>query len=291
MKNSKKVLSALVLGTVFCSSLVGCGSSKKVTFVTEGKLTIVTSSDFAPYEFIDLTKQGQEKFVGSDMSFARHLAKELNVELVIKAMDFEQLLTAVEAGKADLAIAGLSYTEERAAYLFSDCYYGVGDGGQVVITTKANESKYNSLESLNSSSVKVAAQAGALQPTLVKEQIPNATLVEITDLTAALTQLKQGTYDAIAIASNVFQTWQTTNNDLVLAATFDYEDTGSYAVAKSGNNQLIDAINPIIAKVATKDSTTGKTMYDVWTDEANELFEKLGSNAAEENPTDDVIEL
>ena len=224
------------------------------------------------------------------MSLARYLAKELKLELVIKAMDFDQLLTAVSSSKADLAIAGLSYPEDRAAYLFSDCYYGVGDGGQVVITTKANASKYTSLDSLNVSSVKIAAQSGALQSDLVKSQLPNANLIQVTDLTAALTQLKDGTFDAIAIASNVYQAWALTDSEITQVASFDYEDTGSYAVAAPGNSSLINAINPIIAKVQEKNSE-GNTMYDVWAEEASALFEKLGSNAAEVNPDDDIIEL
>ena len=291
----KKLLSAVLVGagiTLACSGLVSCGGSKKdeLNLVTKGKLTVVTSSDFAPYEFIDLTKTGQDKFVGSDMSLARYLAKELKLELVIKAMDFDQILTALSSSKADLAISGISYTEDRAAYLFSDCYYGVGDGGQVVITTKANAPKYTSLESLNVSSVKIAAQTGALQADLVKSQLPSATLVQVTDLTAALTQLKDGTFDAIAMASNVYQAWALTDPDITQVATFDYEDTGSYAVAAPGNTSLINAINPLIAKVQEKNEE-GKTMYDIWTDEANALFEQLGSNASEENPDDDIIEL
>ena len=287
----KKILSVLViLLCVFFLFSCKKDEDKDLGLVEKGKLIVVTSSDYAPYEFIDLTKSGQEKFVGSDMALAKYLADKLGLELVIKAMDFNALLTALDSGKADLAIAGLSYTEERAAYMFSSCYYGDGDGGQIVVTLKENIEKYNSLESLNVSDNKIAAQNGALQVGLVKSQLPNASLIEITDLDNALTMLKNKTYDSIAIASNVAQAWMATNDDIAICATFDYEDTGSYCVAAPNKKALIDAINPYIEGEVAKEKN-GKTLYDTWIDEAQALFIALGDNAKEENPEDESGDL
>ena len=175
--------------------------------------------------------------------------------------------------------------------MFSSCYYGDGDGGQVVVTLKTNSDKYNSLASLNVAENKIAAQNGALQVGLVKTQLPNASLIEITDLDNALTLLKNGTYDSIAIASNVAQTWMATNDEIVIAGTFDYEDTGSYAVAAPKSKALIDAINPIIEQEVAKVKENGKTTYEVWVEEAQALFVALGDNAAEENPDDESGDL
>ena len=288
-----KKLFSLLLVLVCIFSLCACKKDKDddLGLVEKGKLIVVTSSDYAPYEFIDLTKTGQDKFVGSDITLAKYLANKLGLTLEIKAMDFNALLTALDSGKADLAIAGLSYTEDRAAYMFSSCYYGDGDGGQVVVTLKANSDKYNSLASLNVAENKIAAQNGALQVVLVKTQLPNASIIEITDLDNALTLLKNGTYDSIAIASNVAQTWMATNDEIVIAGTFDYEDTGSYAVAAPNSKALIDAINPIIEQEVAKVKENGKTTYEVWVDEAQALFVALGDNAAEENPDDESGDL
>lgn len=287
----KRIFSMLVI--LFCLVFsIGCkkNNDKDLGLVEKGKLIVVTSSDYAPYEFIDLTKTGQDKFVGSDMALARYLADKLGLELIIKAMDFNALLTALDSGKADLAIAGLSYTEERAAYLFSSCYYGDGDGGQIVVTLKENLDKYNSLEALNVKENKIAAQNGALQVGLVKSQLPNASLIEITDLDNALTMLKNKTYDSIAVASNVAQAWMATNDDIAICATFDYEDTGSYCVSSPDKKALIDAINPYIEKEVTK-VTNGKSLYEAWIDEAQALFIALGDKAKEENPDEESGDL
>lgn len=286
----KKILFIITLFVLVFVGISCKKDDKDLGLVEKGKLIVVTSSDYAPYEFIDLTKSGQDKFVGSDIALAKYLADKLGLELVVKAMDFNALLTALSSGKADLAIAGLSYTEERAAYMFSTCYYGDGDGGQIVVTLKENSTKYNSLESLNVKENKIAAQNGALQVGLVKSQLPNATLVEITDLDNALTMLKNKTYDSIAIASNVAQAWMATNSDIVKCATFDYEDTGSYCVAAPNKTALIEAINKIIGEDVVK-VTNGKSLYETWIDEAQALFISLGENAAEENPDDESGDL
>lgn len=288
----KKLFCLLVL--FVCVFVLGaCKNSETndLGLVEKGKLIVVTSSDYAPYEFVDLTKTGQDKFVGSDIALAKFLANKLDLTLEIKAMDFNALLTALDSRKADLAIAGLSYTEERAAYLFSSCYYGDGDGGQVVVALKENSSKYNSLEKLNVKENKIAAQNGALQVGLVQTQLPNASLIEITDLDNALTMLTNKTYDSIAIASNVAQAWMLTNDDIEIVATFDYEDTGSYAVAAPNAKALITAINPIIEGEVTKIVKDNKTLYETWIDEANILFIALGDNASEANPDDESGDL
>ena len=290
----KKILSLLVL-VIVIFSFSACKKEnedkKDLGLVEDGKLIVVTSSDYAPYEFIDLTKTGQDKFVGADITFAKYLATKLGLELEVKAMDFSALLTALDSKKADLAIAGLSYTEDRAAYMFSSCYYGDGDGGQVVVALKENASKYTSLEDLNVSDNKIAAQNGALQVTLVKEQLPNASLIEITDLDNALTMLKNGQYDSIAISANVAQSWLTNDDNLTIVGTFVYDDSGSYAVAAPNNMALIEAINPIIEDEVSKTQTNGKTLYETWIEEAQALFASLGDNAAEENPDDESGDL
>ena len=82
-----------------------------------------------------------------------------------------------------------------------------------------------------------------------------------------------------------------TNTDIVIAATFDYEDTGSYAVAAPKSNALIKAINPIIEGEVAKTYKDGKTLYETWVDEAQTLFIALGDNASEANPDDESGDL
>ena len=90
------------------------------------QLVVATNTPFAPFEY----KEGN-KFCGIDIEIASLIAEKIGAELVIKDMDFDAVLTAVEQGSADIAMAGLTYSEDRAKTVnFSDTYY---NASQVVI--------------------------------------------------------------------------------------------------------------------------------------------------------------
>lgn len=82
-----------------------------------GKLIVATSPDFAPQEFIDDSKKGQEQYVGSDILMAQYIADQLGVELEIQAMDFAMVLSSVDLGESDMAISGFGWKEDRRGFL------------------------------------------------------------------------------------------------------------------------------------------------------------------------------
>jgi polar amino acid transport system substrate-binding protein len=111
---------------------------------TDGQLTVATSPDFAPMEFVDLSRSGDEQYVGFDILLAKDIANKLNKELVIKPMSFDAVQAAVQTGSVDMGISGFSWTEERAENYFLTRWYKAGENEteQTVITTKANEGKF-----------------------------------------------------------------------------------------------------------------------------------------------------
>ena len=124
----------ILLAAALLLSAVGCKKQTK-------KLTVAMSPDFAPLEFVDTSKSGQEQYVGFDVTLANYLAKELGMELEIKPMSFDACMTAVQLGSVDMAISGFSWKPDRAEnFLLSD-YYIAGDNEtqQSVITVKAKE--------------------------------------------------------------------------------------------------------------------------------------------------------
>lgn len=290
----KKLLTVL-LAALMVFTLAACGGSKddtpttdnetkevitkigEYTLVNPGYLTVTVSTDFAPYEFVDLTKSGQDKYVGSDISFAKYVAEYLGLELMIKPMDFDYAQTAVNSGISDIAISGISYTDERAAsYLFTDCYYATSDGGQVVVVAAKNKDVYKTLEDLNKADVKVAAQNGALQQSLVAEQLPNAEMKKVDNLNDAYDALVKDAIQAVAVDSIVGSTLANSDPDkyAVVEEWFKWETEGNYGMVKQGNTDLADAINKAIASME-------KDQYEKWIDEADALFAQLGDNAAE----------
>ena len=86
---------------------------------SKDQLVVATNAEFAPFEY----KEG-DKFYGIDMEIAKLLADKLGRELVIVDMAFDAVLLSVQQQKADIGMAGLTVTEERAKQVdFSDPYY------------------------------------------------------------------------------------------------------------------------------------------------------------------------
>ena len=230
------------------------------------EFVVAMSPDFAPMEFIDLAKSGEDQYVGFDVILAKYLAKEMNVKLVIKPMSFDACMAAVQTGQADAAISGFSWTAERAENFEITDYYVAGDNEteQVLITTKANAGKFTTVESLQGK--KVGAQGGSLQELLVKEQlgsvIDGGEAVLYTDLGLAVEALITGKIDALAVAHGNGEAYISQNEDKLDWAGFDFVVEEKYKnnviLVQKGNTELCAKINAALAKAMAAD------LYDGW---------------------------
>ena len=89
----------------------------------DGVLSVALSPDFAPMEFVDSSKSGQEQYVGFDVTLAKYIADYIGVELNVEPMSFDACQTAVYTASVPMSISGYSWTEERAEnYELSDYY-------------------------------------------------------------------------------------------------------------------------------------------------------------------------
>ncbi len=106
-----------------CTHYFGDGEPVGVTSAVEDpskdQLVVATNAEFEPFEY----KKG-DQFYGIDMEVVKALADSLGKELVIKDMKFEAVVLSVQQGKADIAAAGLTVTDDRAAQVnFTNSYY------------------------------------------------------------------------------------------------------------------------------------------------------------------------
>ncbi|MDE6863830.1 MAG: transporter substrate-binding domain-containing protein, partial [Eubacterium sp.] len=106
-----------------CTHYFGDGEPVGVTSAVEDaskdQLVVATNAEFEPFEF----KKG-DQFYGIDMEVVKALADSLGKELVIKDMKFDAVVLSVQQGKADIAAAGLTVTDDRAAQVnFTNSYY------------------------------------------------------------------------------------------------------------------------------------------------------------------------
>ena len=272
----KKLISAaLVLAIVL--SFAGCNSSKKET------LKVATSPDFAPMEFVDSSKKGQESYVGFDITLAKYIAEGLGKELEIVPMSFDACQVAVEVGSVDMSISGFSWTAKRAEnYNMSDYYYaGDNETEQTIVTTKANEGKFTSAADF--SGKKIAAQTASLQLDLCKEQLPaDCEIVEVGDLTTAFLQLQNGDFDGIAVAVGQAKVFISNNAETTALSGFNFEvdpkSVGNVVLMPKGADELTAKVNEILAKAYNEG------LYEKWYADALELS---GVETAQEVSYDD----
>ena len=276
----KKIVSLVLAALMLASVLAGCGSSSANTstganseattgslkVVTAGKLTVATSPDFAPMEFMDPSKEGQDAYIGFDITLAKYIADSLGLELQIMPMSFDACQTAVYAGTADMAISGFSWTEERAQnYNVSD-YYHAGDNEdeQVLITLASNGDKYATADGLKGA--KIGAQNASLQQSLTTEQLTDSELVLFTDLGTGVLQLKNGDFDCIAVAKGNGDSIIANNPEIAMSGfkfVVDEKYTGNVILLQKGADALTEAVNAALA--------SSKDKWDGWYNDAKAL--------------------
>ena len=209
--------------------------------VNEGKLTMVTSPDFAPYEFYALDENDNPTLAGFDIALAQYIADKLGMELEIIPMDFKGTITELAAKKADIGMAGYSPDPEREdAMDFSDIYY---EGGQSFVTVQANKDLFPDLASTNKAEYQIGAQLGSIQADLAKENSPDADIVELSKVTDIIAELLSGKLDGAYIETLPAQAYAKNYPDLAVVLDVPYEAEGSVIGVCKGNGPLLAAIN------------------------------------------------
>ena len=242
----------------------------------DGVLYVTLSPDFAPMEFVDSSKDGQEQYVGFDVTLAKYIADYIGVDLVIEPMSFDACQTAVYTGSVPMSISGYSWTEERSEnYEISDYYYaGDNETEQVILIKKTDADKYTSAEDF--SGVDVGAQNASLQMNLLTSQLPDANPITIGDLGVGVLELQNGSIEALAVAKGNAEMILDSNPDLMICS-WEFEVAAEYEanviLITKGETALLNIVNEALAK-AYADG-----LYGTWYEDAVALAKS--ENAAE----------
>lgn len=234
-----------------------------ITTVTEGKLTVATSPDFAPYEFYAIGEDGTPQLAGFDMALAAYIADYLGLELEVIPVDFDGVLNELAAGNVDLGMAGLSPDPTRMdAMDFSDIYY---QGGQSFVTVQDKVDLFPDLESANKPEYSIGAQNGSIQLDLANEYTPDADIVPLVKVTDIVAELLSDKLDGAFIETAVAENYAITNPDLAVILDVPYDVEGSSVGVVKGNEALLAGVNLAIAAAIADGS------MDTFVAEANEL--------------------
>lgn len=263
MKINKKFTLIVVMILLVSLVLTACGGKKQGKTVKDikdaGKIVLGTSADYPPFEFHALI-DGEDQIVGFDIEIAKYIADKFEVELEISDMDFDSLITALGAGRVDMVIAGMNPDPERDAN-FSDIYY---EANLAVLVAKDNPLNIGSENDLEGK--KIGVQIGTTQ-----EDVANGlNAEEVLSLTSnydLVMNLKSNKIDCAIMETPVAEAFAKNNDDLIMVEGLEI-DSGSDGVAiavKTGNDELTEEINKILAEIKEKG------LLDEWMAEADEL--------------------
>lgn len=221
-------------------------------------LTIATSADFPPFEYHEII-DGKDAITGFDIELIQEIGKELGMEVKIEDMSFDGVIPAVETGKVDLGISGISYTEKRAEKVdFSDPYYY---SAQTILIKKDAE-KITTIDQLKE---KVVGSQLATTSDDVISFFEGVKVKKYDKVNDAILDLNNGRIDAVivedAIAAEFAKDYQELK--VVVPEGLNTEKAPMAIAFPKGQEELVKDVNEVLQTL--KDS--GKL---------NELIEKYG---------------
>ena len=220
------------------------GDAAEVKTIESGKLIMATNAQFPPYEMVaDGDGVNGTGFDGIDIEIAAAIAEKLGLELQVDDMDFDAALTAVQQGKCDLVLAGLTYNEERAQLMtFSDSY---AQGVQAIIVKDGSD--IATADDLANAGM-IGTQRGTTGYLYCTDDFGEDHVAAYDSGAAAVQALLNGQVDAVVIDKMPAETFAAENDGLkVLDTAYTTEDYCA-AVAKD-NEALVKEVNAVLAEL------------------------------------------
>ena len=244
----KKLAFAALAAAVLC----GCSDSGA------DKVKMITEATFPPYEFL----RGHE-IVGIDVEICRAIAQKLGREFSCETVDFDSVIPAVISGKADLAAAGITITEDRKKNVdFSVPYVKTG----IVVIYKKSVG-FTGAEQLKGK--KIGVQGGTTSETYVLNELkqePERSRSPAESVAA----LKSGRVEFVIADIDPAKNCVKGEPDLAIS---DFITSEEYAIAiKKGQPELLKVINETIAEIKA-DGRLAKWIAD-YTAESDKLKDK-----------------
>lgn len=220
------------------------GDAAEVKTIESGKLIMATNAQFPPYEMVaDGDGVNGTGFDGIDIEIAAAIAEKLGLELQVDDMDFDAALTAVQQGKCDFVLAGLTYNEERAQLMtFSDSY---AQGVQAIIVKDGSD--IATADDLANAGM-IGTQRGTTGYLYCTADFGEDHVAAYDSGAAAVQALLNGQVDAVVIDKMPAETFAAENDGLkVLDTAYTTEDYCA-AVAKD-NEALVKEVNVVLAEL------------------------------------------
>ena len=253
------------------------GGNRLEQIKAAGKMTVATEPYFAPQEFIDPSKEGQEQYVGADIEFAHLIAEKIGVEVEIVPLEFTAVVPSVSEGKYDIAISALAWTPARAEALemSKGYYYSKTTTGYGLLIRNELADAIKGADDL--ADYVVITQSGSLQEAMVLDQIPaSKEFKKVSSMNDAFLAVQEGKADAAAVSIPNAQLYIDNNPDCGMMIVPDFkfemneEYTGTRCGVMKGETEFMDLVNEVI------DEMLESGIYEEWYKEYSEYAGTLG---------------
>ncbi len=221
----------------------------------EHMLEVVTDPSFVPFEMMD---QETGEMVGFDMDIISELAERAGFEYNLRTMDFNGIIPAVQTGNVDIAIAGITITDERAEIVdFSDPYYDSG----LRILVGANDDSVQDLEDLNGK--KIGTKVGSTSYDFLQKNLgDDADITPYPGSSDMYMALLGGSVDAVFYdAPNVGYFSQTKGEGRVKVVGDLYEGQ-QYGIVFVQGSEWVEPVNEALAEM--KEDGTYDEIHAKW---------------------------
>ncbi|MEE6282186.1 transporter substrate-binding domain-containing protein [Georgenia sunbinii] len=219
-------------------ALAGCGDSGGEGI--QDSYVVVTDTSFVPFEF-----EEDGEYVGFDIDIINAIADEVGFEIDLETTNFDGMIPGLQTGTFDIAIAGMTITEDRAESVdFTNPYYKSG----LRIAVGVDNDEITSIEDLEGKTI--ATRLGSTSAAYIEENIEGATPNMYEQLDQAYLSVQGGGSDAVLYdAPNVEYYILTTGGD-TLKIVGDLIEAQDYGIAVSqGNEELVEAMNEGLATI------------------------------------------
>jgi arginine/lysine/histidine transporter system substrate-binding protein len=242
-----KVLTVLFAAIVAISIVTSYSNPLQASSVGKDTLTLITSPDYPPYEYYD-TKGGDRKIIGFDVDIANTIAKELGFKLKVMESDFNGLIPALQANRADFVMAGMTPTPERKKNAdFSIIYYQAKD---TIVAPKGSNLK----QPQDLAGKTVGVQLGTIQEANAKkiaQKVTGVKLKQLNKVPEAIQEIKSRRIDVAIVEDTVAKGFVQANPDLEFNLIPSEEASGS-AIAFPKNSSLVEPFNKVLQQMKDK---------------------------------------
>ena len=222
----KKIISLIMVVGIMLCMFAGCGKTAQ-----DNVITMATSADFEPYEYYE-----NDKIVGIDIDIMNAVCEKIDMQLQPEDMSFDSVIGAAQTGKADIAMSGITITEDRKNMVDFTIPYTSTTQSIIVAQGSAITAKADLKDK------KIGVQINTTGDTQVTEEFGDAAVDRYQNGALAVESLKNGKVDCVVIDGEVAKALVDANEGLELIA--DAYSIEEYAIAlQKGNTELLNKIN------------------------------------------------